>query len=82
MINPQWLELPMSTKKLHGLKDVCVIVVRLYFLYSGNSLDAIKQNSVSHRYVLWSTENFGNQPYRTVFTLNIQTDRFQQKVKT
>ena len=30
MINPQWLELPMSRTNFHGPKDVRVIEVRLY----------------------------------------------------
>ena len=30
MINPQWLELPMSRKNFHGPKDVNAIEVRLY----------------------------------------------------
>ena len=30
MINPQWLELPMSRKNFHGPKDVRAIEVRLY----------------------------------------------------
>ena len=38
MINPQWLELPMSRTNFHGPKDVRAIEVRLYF-YS--LLDAI-----------------------------------------
>ena len=31
MINPQWLELPMSRTIFHGPKDVQAIKVRLYF---------------------------------------------------
>ena len=31
MINPQWLELPMSRINFHGPKDVRAIEVRLYF---------------------------------------------------
>ena len=30
MINPQWLELPMSRANFHGPKDVRAIEVRLY----------------------------------------------------
>ena len=30
MINPQWLELPMSRTNFHGPKDVRAIEVRLY----------------------------------------------------
>ena len=30
MINPQWLELPMSRPNFHGPKDVRAIEVRLY----------------------------------------------------
>ena len=30
MINPQWLELPMSHTNFHGPKDVRAIEVRLY----------------------------------------------------
>ena len=30
MINPQWLELPMSRMNFHGPKDVRAIEVRLY----------------------------------------------------
>ena len=30
MINPQWLELPMSRTNFHGPKDVRVIEIRLY----------------------------------------------------
>ena len=30
MINPQWLELPMSRTNFHGPKDVQAIEVRLY----------------------------------------------------
>ena len=30
MINPQWLELPMSRTNFHGPKDVRTIEVRLY----------------------------------------------------
>ena len=32
MINPQWLELPMSRTNFHGRKDVRAIEVRLYFI--------------------------------------------------
>ena len=32
MINPQWLELPMSRKNFHGPKDVRAIEVQLYFI--------------------------------------------------
>ena len=31
MINPQWLELPMSRTNFHGPKDVRAIEVRLYY---------------------------------------------------
>ena len=31
MINPQWLELPMSRTNFHGSKDIRAIEVRLYF---------------------------------------------------
>ena len=34
MINPQWLELPISRTKFHGPKDVRVIEVRLYIYQS------------------------------------------------
>ena len=34
MINPQWLELPMSRTNFHGPKDVRAIDVRLYLLYT------------------------------------------------
>ena len=30
MINPQWLELPMSRTNFHGPKDIRTIEVRLY----------------------------------------------------
>ena len=30
MINPQWLELPMSRTNFHGPKDIRAIEVRLY----------------------------------------------------
>ena len=30
MINPQWLELPISRTNFHGTKDVRAIEVRLY----------------------------------------------------
>ena len=30
MINPQWLELPMSRRNFHGPEDVRAIEVRLY----------------------------------------------------
>ena len=33
MINPQWLELPMSRTNFHGPKDVRAIEVRLYMLH-------------------------------------------------
>ena len=33
MINPQWLELPMSRTNFHGPKDVRVIEVRLCVYY-------------------------------------------------
>ena len=33
MINPQWLELPMSRTNFHGPKDVRAIEVRLYLVY-------------------------------------------------
>ena len=33
MINPQWLELPISKRNFHGPKDVRVIEVRLYLQY-------------------------------------------------
>ena len=32
MINPQWLELPMSRTNLHGRKEIRDIEVRLYIL--------------------------------------------------
>ena len=32
MINPQWLELPMSRTNIHGHKDVRAIEVRLYYI--------------------------------------------------
>ena len=35
MINPQWLELPMSRTNFHGPKDVRAIEVRLYFAAAG-----------------------------------------------
>ena len=37
MINPQWLELPMSRTNLHGPKNVRVIENRLYSVYSYKS---------------------------------------------
>ena len=41
MINPQWLELPMSKTNFHGPKDVRAIEVRLYLeLWSGSTLFA------------------------------------------
>ena len=44
MINPQWLELPMSRTNFHGPKDVRAIEVRLYMLglLSGPLLDHSK----------------------------------------
>ena len=33
MINPQWLELPMSLTFFYGLKDVLAIEVRQYILF-------------------------------------------------
>ena len=33
MINPQWLELPMSRTNFHGPKDVRAIEVWLYLAY-------------------------------------------------
>ena len=33
VINPQWLELPMSQTVFHGPKDVRAIEVRLYTVY-------------------------------------------------
>ena len=38
MINPQWLELPISKTNFHGPKDVRAIEVRLYLKY----LDILK----------------------------------------
>ena len=35
MINPQWLELPMSRTNFHGPKDVRAIEVQLYDLHHG-----------------------------------------------
>ena len=35
MINPQWLELPMSRTNVHGSKDVRVVEVRLYIAEKG-----------------------------------------------
>ena len=35
MINPQWLELPMSRTNFHGPKDVRAIDVRLYYTFEG-----------------------------------------------
>ena len=32
MINPQWLELPVSRTNFHGPKDVQATEVRLYFI--------------------------------------------------
>ena len=37
MINPQWLELPISITNSHGPKDVRAIEVRLYFVVSKQS---------------------------------------------
>ena len=34
MINPQWLELPMSRTIFYGPKDVRAIEVRLYIIYT------------------------------------------------
>ena len=34
IINPQWLELPMSRTHFHGPKDVRAIEVRLYLIYT------------------------------------------------
>ena len=33
MVNPQWLELPISRTNFHGPKDVRAIEVRLYIVY-------------------------------------------------
>ena len=40
MINPQWLELPMSRSNLQGPKDIRLIEVRLYmdYLYDGRAM--------------------------------------------
>ena len=40
MINPQWLELPMSQTNFHGPKDVWAIEVRLYIRTVSACLDA------------------------------------------
>ena len=44
MINPQWLELPMSRTNFHGPKDVRAIEVRLYIEISQfrNSVNPIQ----------------------------------------
>ena len=34
MINPQWLDLPMSRTNFHGPKDIRAIEIRLYLLYA------------------------------------------------
>ena len=47
MINPQWLELPMSRTNFHGPKDVRATEVRLYmfFLKLSEGLHYMSANS-------------------------------------
>ena len=48
MINPQWLELPMSRTDFHGPKDVRAIEVRLYFdLNCGRDVLCLTPSGVS-----------------------------------
>ena len=42
MINPQWLELPMSRTNFQGPKDVRAIEVRLYFSFNKSILLPVK----------------------------------------
>ena len=43
MINPQWLELPMSRTNFHGPKDVRAIEVRLYFVTNIPETNKVKE---------------------------------------
>ena len=43
MINPQWLELPMSRTNFHGPKDVRAIEVRLYFVTNILETNKVKE---------------------------------------
>ena len=47
MINPQWLELPMSRTNFHGPKDVRAIEIRLY-LEKGYLLGVIQSYHFRH----------------------------------
>ena len=49
MINPQWLELPMSRTNFHGPKDVRAIEVRLYFILILQIHEAVPELRVRFR---------------------------------
>ena len=49
MINPQWLELPMSRTNFHGPKDVRAIEVRLYFHEDNEDSDQTAEAQVDLR---------------------------------
>ena len=53
MINPQWLELPMSRTNFHGPKDVRAIEVRLYMNTSDKKTG---QPDQEHCWVLYITK--------------------------
>ena len=55
MINPQWLELPISRIHFHGFKDIRAIEVRLYLFYrTYKDMSLLSREShifsVSHHY--------------------------------
>ena len=54
MINPQWLELPISRTNFHGPKDVRAIEVRLYIVYDKEVWSAdIRVNMIQRIYHLY-----------------------------
>ena len=54
MINPQWLEIPISRTNFHGPKDVRAIEVRLY-IYSFNAYTSLTPLMYAYKYVFYIT---------------------------
>ena len=66
MINPQWLELPISRIDFHGPKDVRAIEVRLYMCLT----QSILGNNFSRRRfkrVFFSFTKIGDSPWETIY---------------
>ena len=80
MINPQWLELPMSLTNFHDPKDVRAIEIRLYFVRDHSDApqkysdaDVIKMLEYLINIILWSSADgyFSKQSaYRWVLTVH------------